>query len=368
MVNNKHRTRIFVDCHVFDEISQGTTTYLKGLYQELIKNQNHFFYLAAFDITNLEQVFGNQPNVIYLKYSTNNKLIRLLINIPFLTKKHKINYAHFQYIVPPIKTCKYIVTIHDILFLDFPEYFPLSYRIQKKILFYLSSKYSDIVLTVSEYSKTQIQHHFRINKIYITSNAVDPSFFDEYNKLEIEQNVKERFKLSNYWIFVSRWEPRKNHDRLLKVFVENEYYKNYYLVFIGEKAITNKQYNFYFESLNKTIQERIIVLNKINFSDLLLLTRGAKLSIYPSIAEGFGIPPLESIAAQIPTICSNTTAMSDFNFIGNCLFNPLEISDFKEKVEIGLKDDNLVQKKEFVKQKYNWKVAAAQMEKLIKNI
>ena len=357
--------KIFVDCHVFDGNFQGTTTYLKGLYSELLKYKSKQFYFGASNIVFLETIFGTHENLTYVSYKAKNKFYRLLFDIPRIIKENEIDFAHFQYVTPPIKACKYIVTIHDVLFLDFPEYFPLAYRIKNKFLFKTSAKQSDIVLSVSDYSKQQIQKHFDIKKVTVTPNAVDPVYFETYNKDNIKAEVKDKFKATNYFLLVSRWEPRKNHDRLLKAFVENEHYKTHSLVFVGDKAIENKVYNDYYAALPADIKTTIFSFNKVNYQDLLLLVRGADLSIYPSIAEGFGIPPLESLAAKIPTICSNTTAMSDFQFFDDCLFNPLDVADLKSKIEVGLKDTKVDQKRNQMKEKFTWQLAAEQFKKAI---
>jgi len=359
------KTRFFVDCHVFDGNFQGTTTYIKGLYSELIKDENHHFFFGASNIEFLKSVFGTHENLTYVKYRSKNKFHRLLFDIPNIIKKNKIDYAHFQYVIPPIKKCKYIVTIHDVLFLDFPQYFPLLYRLKNKFLFKISAKYSDVVLTVSEYSKVQIQKHFKIQKVSVTNNAVDPIFFESYNKQEVKELVADRFKITNYFIYVSRWEPRKNHHNLLKVFVEKEYYNNYSLVFIGDKAINNIDYISYYSSLPEHIKAKIFEFNKVNFEDLLLFVRGADLSIYPSIAEGFGIPPLESLAAKIPTICSNTTAMEDFYFLKELQFNPLMEKEIFDKIQLALLDNNWSRRVIEMKEKYNWHQAKLDFIKAI---
>lgn len=352
---------ILVDCHVFDQSLQGTTTYLKGIYLELIQDKTKTFYFVSHKY-NLEEIFGTQENIKYINYKSKNKFYRLLIELPLIIKKHKIDYAHFQYIVPPIKNCKYIVTLHDVLFLDYPSYFPFLYKVSKKFLYKCSAKYSDVVLTVSQFSKQRIEHHFKIKNIYITPNAVEESFFEPYKKDEVQQYVLEKFGIKNYFLFVSRWEPRKNHHSLLKVFVENQYYKNYSLVFLGAEAIQNKEYNSYYLNLSNDIKTKIFKLNKIDFKDLVQINRAAEVSIYPSIAEGFGIPPLESIACETPTVCSNTTAMADFDFMSDCLFNPHDTIDFNNKIQKALSDTNLKEKKETVFKKYKWSLAAKQVQ------
>lgn len=353
----QERIKIFVDCHIFDKSFEGTRTYITGLYKELIKDNSKEFFFAAKNTTILKETFGNNENVKYLKLRSDNKFYRLLIDIPKLIKENNIDYAHFQYIVPPIRYCKYINTIHDLIFLEYPQYFPWLYRVKNKFLFNNSAKRSDIILTVSEYSKMQIQERFNIDAIAITPNAVDVVFFENYNKEVIKIKVKKRYNIDNYFIYVSRWELRKNHHFLLEVFIDNNYYKDFFLVLAGKRDLSNNKFNMLYNSLSNSIREKIIILNEVNFDELQLLIRGATLSIYPSIAEGFGIPPLEAAAAGIPSIYANTTAMKDFHFLKNCQFDPFNKADLHQKIELKLTEEE-INYSELIKEKYNWKKSA----------
>lgn len=360
--------KIFVDCHVFDDGFQGTTTYIKGLYSELIKDQHMHFFLASNDIEKLQHVFGIHKNVTYLKYNSHNKFYRLIFDIPRLIKTHSIDFAHFQYIVAPFKRCKYIVTTHDLLFLDFPEYFPTLNRLKNQFLYKWSTKHSDVVLTVSEYSKKQIKAHFNISDVAITTNAVSEIFFEAYDKQAIQKRIKDKYNLSKYIIFVSRWEPRKKHDLIIKSFVNLELYKEYQLLFIGDTTFENKIYNDYFNGLSPEIQNKVFRFERVEFNEMLSLLRCADVSVYPSIAEGFGIPPLESLAAGIPTVTSNKTAMSDFDFLSAYSFDPMDQGNFEEKLlkAFKMEDSELQQLKEKLKMKYNWKNAANVFKQALK--
>jgi glycosyltransferase involved in cell wall biosynthesis len=363
----KTKINVLVDCHVFDIKPQGTTTYINGLYSELIKDNNINFYFVSYNTDNLKKIFGNQPNIFYKQLKSASKIKRLLIEYPLLIKQNKIDFAHFQYIVPPIKLCKYIVTIHDVLFLDYPEYFPFFYRIINRILFQLSSWISNYNVTVSKYSQKQITKHFNLKKVYITPNAVAKQYYENYDKNLTIKEVFNKHKLQNYFLFVSRREPRKNHLTLLKTYVKYKYYEKYQLVFIGNLDIIDIAYVNYYSKLSKNIKDKIVVFEKISDQDLLLITRAASVAVYPSFAEGFGIPPLEAIACGIPTVCSNTTSMSDFNFINEYLFEPNSITDLNEKLMKAL--DNKVEKNviEEMKSIYSWKKSANVIHKLIKN-
>lgn len=370
-MNNEKSIKIFVDCHVFDDGFQGTRTYLQGIYEHLIKEDNFHFFLASNNSENLKAIFGAQQNITFVTYKYKNKFLRLLFDIPAIIKKHKIDYAHFQYIVAPIKKCKYIVTTHDLLFIDFPNYFPTLNRLINTFLYKLSLKSTDIKLTVSQYSKLKIENHFHFQDVAITPNAVNEVFYEAYDKAVVKKEVAQKFNLKKYIIYISRWEPRKNHQLVLKSFVELKLYKEYQLVFIGDSSIHSKEYFDFYDTLESRIQNQILSFQKTDFQTMLTLLRGADVSVYPSIAEGFGIPPLESVAARIPTLCSNTTAMSDFDFMNQFLFNPYDQEEFKQKLKLILETDCSEEMKRLsnvVKEKYNWKTSASVLkDKIIEN-
>lgn len=362
------KLKIFVDCHVFDGGFQGTRTYIQGLYLELIKDKTIQFYFVANDTENLKSIFGEQNNITFLKYTFKNKFLRLLFDTPYLIVKNKIDFAHFQYIVPPFKFSKYIVTTHDVLFIDFPKYFSSLNRIKNTFLYKQGAKSANIRLTVSEYSKSQIAHHFNIHNYHITPNAVDKVFFESYHKKEIQKTVFEKYKLTNYIIYISRWEPRKNQQLLLKSFVDLKLYENYQLLFIGDTTSNNQEFFNIYNTLDAKIKDKIIRMDKTDFKTMLLLLRGAKASVYPSIAEGFGIPPLEAIAAGIPTICSNQTAMSDFTFLKKFEFDPNNDFEFNEKLKAILNTDFSQEFSEIsnkIKEIYSWEKSAKTLKKQI---
>ncbi|WP_051398071.1 glycosyltransferase family 4 protein [Runella limosa] len=364
--------KIFIDAHVFDNEYQGTRTYIKEIYNILVKRNDIEFYFAAFDIENLRANFPLESNVYFIKYKSKSKFYRLGIEIPILLKKYKIDYAHFQYVSPLIKNCKTIITIHDILFLDFPKEFSLFYKLSKKILFYISSVRADILTTVSEYSKQRIEHHFKISSknIFVVPNGVNELYFKEYDKFISQKYIYEKYGIKNYILYVSRIEPRKNHASLLKVLPDIcEIDKSISIVFVGHKSINSKDFEDTLDSLPDNLKGCTKLLNHIPNNDLIILYQAARLFFYPSKAEGFGIPPLEAGAIKIPTYCSNTTAMGDFRFFKNTFFNP---NDQKEITDILIKALNSTPDKDKlndisleIKENYSWDSAANSLISLI---
>lgn len=355
------RIKIFVDCHVFDYGFQGSRTYIQGLYAELVKNKSYDFYFAATDVANLAKCFEKADNVFFIEYKLKSKFFRLLFDIPYLIKKLKIDYAHFQYIVPPIKMCRYINSMHDILFLEKREYFPASNRIKNAFLYRLSGKISDLILTGSYFSKNSIEKHFQLNNVDVTVYGVEDLFFEKFDRNEQQQRVKEKFGYENYILYISRHEPRKNHYLLLKSYVDLQLHHSSDLVLIGDVTFHDPKFDQLYQSLSPEVKSKIHLLNKVPYSDLILILRGATVAVYPSIAEGYGLPPLESAAAGIPTLCSNATSMAEFDFFGDDFFDPLNEEEFKIKLADKISNPNpekALEMSKLVAEKYNWKVAS----------
>lgn len=356
------KMNILVDCHVFDGKFQGTRTYIQGLYLEMVEHKDIEFYFAAQDTDGLRNIFGNAANIHYVKLTSSCSIKRLVIEFPQIIKKYGIDYAHFQYIPPLVKRCKEIVTIHDLLFLDYPQYFPLSYRIKNKYLFKRSAKRADVLLTVSEYSRNEIVRHFNIDnkKIAVTPNAV----LSIPSDMKME-DVKKKWKLDKYILTVGRIEPRKNFLILLQAFVELKLHeKGYKLMIIGAPDLAYYEFYNYYASLSEDIKNAVAI-DKASFTELVSLYKNASLFVFPSLAEGFGIPPLEAIEYGCPLLCSNATAMAEFDLPKKVMFNPTDMEELKKKILVML--ENKVQNISSIEmqQKYNWQQTSKNLYELI---
>jgi len=199
IINNVlKKINLLVDAHTFDENHQGIRTFLKGIYTCLDINSSYItIYLAAHDINNLKKEFKNQPEFKYIRLKSSNKYVRLVYEMPKLINKFKIDFAHFNYYLPLFlsSNCKYIVTIHDVLFIDFPQYFPLKYRILNTFLFKRSAYKAELLTTVSNYSANQIKKHFKIpkKKVTILPNGISDMYKREYNKTNHRDYIKKHY-------------------------------------------------------------------------------------------------------------------------------------------------------------------------------
>ncbi len=368
--------RLLVDCHCFDAgETQGINTYIRSLYKSLIRISNDITcVLAAQNLANIKRIFGNQKNIEYVKLGDHSRLYRLMIEYPRIIKKHKIDLAHFQYIAPRVKGCKTIVTVHDILFEDYPKFFPLTYRLSRHFLFKESAKRANLLLTVSDYSKHRISDVYKIPEkdIYITHNGVS----NDFRKLDpkaCEDYIRDTFGISNYILYVSRFEPRKKQVTLLNAYKELRLDKRgIELVLIGVKSIPDPLFEKAYEECNDELKSHIHILDSIPYAELLKWYGGARLFVYPSEAEGFGIPPLEAGACGVPVICNDKTAMEDFTFFGDNLIST-DNSELLNSRILSLLDSpkdekNLAKIREDIFNRYSWDVIAHDFKKVLKQI
>ena len=369
-MNNK-RLKLFVDAHCFDGEYQGSRTFVKEVYKVLAEKKDILLYLAAHDTDKLREHFPDEENITFLKYKSRSGFFRLAYDIPRLIKKHEIDYAHFQYVSPLVKNCRQVITIHDVIFSDYPDEFAYLYRFIKKFLYKRSAARADILTTVSAYSATSIKKHLGTNaKVHVINNGVNKQYFEEYDKLDAKAFIKKKYGLDRFILYVSRIEPRKNHLALLKAYLQLKLYeKNYHLVLVGHKTMEVPGLEDLLRETAPIIRKYLFFIQHICDEEILQFYRAAEFFIYPSKAEGFGIPPLEAGAARVPVICSNTSAMQEFSFFENYHIDPSDEETLKEKISEfstnGYDTVRLNRISETIKADYSWKQSAEKLYQLI---
>ncbi|MBL7932751.1 MAG: glycosyltransferase family 4 protein [Bacteroidia bacterium] len=335
-MTGQRNIKLFIDAHCFDREHQGTRAFIKRIYYELHRiAPNIEFYFAAQDTDNIRKEFAGIKNCKFIRYRSGRSWFRLLVEVPWIIHRYKIDIAHFQYIVPFIKNCRFIVTTHDVIFKQYKNEFSFFYRLSRSSLFGVSLRRSEIITTVSEYSKRTIQKHFNVSedKLLVTSNGLNPDYSNHPGSPDSRSHVSKKYGLGNYILYVSRFEPRKNHQILLRAYHELDLAAaGYDLVLLGHKSIRTPDFEKYLRNLPEKLRNRVFISDATNDEDLYHFYKAASLFVYPSKAEGFGLPPIEAAALQIPVVCSNLTAMSEYTFFGKNHIDPTQINLLKERI------------------------------------
>lgn len=375
MGKNNGKINLLVDGHFLSGIKQGSRTYIIGLYTALIDQYGDYYNVFVSGHKKADVLDNlNIPEENFIPYKSDSNLRRLTIELPKIISNHNIDFAHFQQIAPAYKNCKFITTVHDVLFNDYPEQFSMLFRLSRNFLFNRSISKSEIKLTVSDYSKSKISSYFNIaeNQIHVTLNGVREKYFSEYSKRSVLDNLVQKFGMKRYVLFVSRLEPRKNHATLLKAFLDSELPDNHVdLVFVGKRTSNYGSLDKLINSLSPELKKHVHHFENLNDEELLTFYQGAELFVYPSYAEGFGIPPLEAAACKVPVICSNTTAMTDFEKLGITMFDPHNHVELKNNLNLLVVNKNeqnaegLDKISKMIKNQYSWSNSASILHRLI---
>lgn len=362
--------KILVDAHKIGEKHEGTSTHLIGLYRALmsLKPDWTFVFVGPYKQA-MQEAFGTGANQRYITLGTTNKFRRLLWDLPRLMRREAPDYTHFQYISPLWSPTPTIVTIHDLLFLEpeFKPYFPWTYRWLNGLLFRLSAQKAKILCTVSPYGQRQLSKRYgtKPHEITITPNAV------RAYKMSLEQAKKRvaAYGLDQFILFVSRVEPRKNHKSLWLAFEKLGLHKQgFKLVFIGKKEWLDPELQKIMDQSEASMQEAALWLEEIPHQDLWAFYQAATLFVYPSLGEGFGIPPLEAAAVGTPVVCAQNTAMVDFDFFPY-LIDGNSLQALAQSIDKALQDRDYPSEQiaDEIQKRYHWTASAQALAQAIEH-
>ncbi|MCW3090212.1 MAG: glycosyltransferase [Ferruginibacter sp.] len=367
MITGK-KIKLFVDAHCFDGEFQGAQTFVRGLYTALLQQDETDIYFGTANPENLRMAIpGIAPGNILVYKKRRPAILRFIFDIPAILKSNDFDYAHFQYLAPTgVKHCRYIVTMHDVLFNDFRCSFGWRYRLTRDFLFGRSFRNAAIKTTVSAYSRERISRCFRtpFEQIHIVQNGVNSGFSKNLSTGNARGLIREKYGIRNFILYVSRIEPRKNHLLLLNMFLELELYKQgISLVFIGKKSLQVPAFQENITSLTTEQRQFFHWIEQVSQDDLHAFYGACRLFVYPSKAEGFGIPPLEAAVCKVPVLCSNTTAMEAYTFFKPFTFDPAHTDDFRNKLKAMIETEQtsceLEKTAATVLEKYSWENSAA---------
>ena len=257
---------------------------------------------------------------------------------------------HYNIPLLPIKAKKRIVIIYDANHLAFYNLLSIAQKLYTKLMMNGAVRLSDIIITISEFSKSEILKYLSVDpvKIRVVHFGIDPEMINLELKKEIHQSlsIPEKFLL-----FVGNVKPHKNLINLLRAFeILLHSGKDYNLVIVGKKEgfITGDKEVFEFVEGNKMLNEHIIFTGHIENYELYNYYRKASVFIFPSLYEGFGIPPLEAMICGCPVIASDLTAIPEICGEAVLYIKALDPADIAEKINILIDDkflrDELVKK------------------------
>lgn len=257
---------------------------------------------------------------------------------------------------------KIITTMHDLTTARFrnpnKNFFVFKFKqIVYKFVVRRVARKSVAIITATEFVKKDVVHYTGVNpnKIIVTPEAADP--FDE------PATPIKAFAGKDFIMFNGRPLPHKNLERLIQAFARlHAKYPKLYLMIAGKKDRSHAEYEALARRLK--VDDRVILTDWITDGQLKWAMQNTRAYVYPSLSEGFGLPPLEAMLNGAPVVASNATCIPEVCGDAAHYFDPLDLQDMANAIEQVLTDQTL--RSELIKRgqkqvkRYSWRRMAEQ--------
>ncbi len=261
--------------------------------------------------------------------------LREQIEIPKVLKFLNVDLVHFPHFnVPFFYNQPFIVSIHDLILTKYPSLrastlSPVKYFF-KNIFYKLVIRHaickSKTVITMAEFTKQEISKYFScsVNKIKLIYEGIT------YLKQNGEAKDLKRYNIDKKFIlYVGNAYPHKNLEFLIKAW--SNFKENYQLVLVGRKDYFYQRLKRLVYSLN--LENKIIFTGYLSDTDLSSFYQQAQAYVFPSLYEGFGLPPLEALRFKLPVLVSETSCLPEILKDAALYFDPQNQADFLAKLQ-----------------------------------
>lgn len=275
-------------------------------------------------------------------------LYRLLTNfIPLPYRIFHGNWADvthfFNYIVPPDVHGKTVVTVHDMVLHAYPETMRTRTRFLLQTGLKRSMRRADAIVTDSEFSRAEIAKYYPqfADKVRVVPCGVDTRRFAPAAPEEIAR-VRRRYHLpEQYFLYLGTLEPRKNLVRLIEAYglLREQHPDAPPLVLAGGKGWQHEP--IFAASAKKNVRGYVLFPSYIPAADMAALYSGALAFVFPSLYEGFGMPPLEAMACGTPVLTANAASLPEAVGDAALLCNPRKTEAIAKGMALLLTDDTL---------------------------
>jgi glycosyltransferase involved in cell wall biosynthesis len=326
--------RFSVDAHSVGCHLTGNEVYIRNLLNEFARVDRSNQFIAYVAKPHAE---ASLPERIETRWVSENPYKRLAVDLPMHVRRDRPDLLHVQYTGPVFTNVPLVVSVHDVSFLEYPQYFTRFRAAQLKLTVRRSVERAAAILTPSEFSRGAILRHYRLDqdKVVVVHNAV-ASEFRPIDRQMAQAAIERKFGIPGpFALTVGDLQPRKNHLGLVQAFEEllrTHPQLPHRLVFVGKETWYSK--DLHRAVAKSRIAERVHFTGFVEDADLVQFYGACDVFVFPSFYEGFGLPILEAMACARAVVSSNTTAMPEVADGAGILFDP----DSTEQMARALRD------------------------------
>ena len=319
--------RVAIDARKLRDFGIGT--YIRNILVELHRIDADTPYVVLSRSHDLEQVRQLVPRFRVVVEDAEPYSLGEQVRIPWRLRREGVSLVHEpHYVLPPLTPCRSVVTIHDCIHLMFPQYLPNRFaHLYARAFMWTATRQAARILTVSEASKRDILRFFAIpaDKVQVIYNAIDGRFLTPPDEATTER-VRQRYQLDHpFVLYVGNIRPHKNIERTIDAFgrTREDGPTGLKLVIIGDEV---SKYPSLRQMVHRhKLDKHVRFLGFQPQETLASFYRLARAFVFPSLYEGFGLPPLEAMACGTPVITSNVSSLPEVAGDAALLVDPYDV-------------------------------------------
>lgn len=355
--------------YINPKLAGGSVTYALKLVKEisLLDTQNKYVIYINKECKNINFEVGDNFEIRVLNFEYSSVYLRYFweqIILPFYIFKDKIDLVHsLGYVTPLFTTAKKVVSILDINYKGHSNNMSGSKRILLGSMVNLSAVFCSKIITISEFSKRQIVKYTRAKKEKVIVTLLSGSSDVLPENIRETKTLVQKYKIfTNYIIAFSSPSPHKNIERLIDAVSEIlKSRSDLKLVLVGHQ---HKSESLIKKIEETNLQERVVFTGFVPDEDIQPLMANAKLFVFPSLYEGFGIPLLDAQACQVPVVSSNAGSLPEVGGDAVLYFDPENTIEMSEVIYKVLESDSIasdiIKKGLKNREKFSWKETGEQ--------
>jgi len=367
--------RIAIDARKYRDFGIGT--YIRNLVTQLARIDRATEYVLLCKPQDETELASLAPNFRAVVETAPPYSVAEQLRIPMAIRRERADLFHApHYILPPLINCRSVVTIHDTIHMMFPQYLPgrLAYGYARASL-WVATRRSNRILTVSETSKSDILRRFRVSadKVTVIYNAIDERL-SQAPPDEAFERVRIRYQLRDpFALYVGNIKPHKNLERLIDAFDRlrrQEGFDSLRLVIIGDEISK-------YQGLRRAVHQhklhkQVRFFGFVPVDTLSVLYRLASVFVFPSLYEGFGLPPLEAMASGTPVVTSNVSSLPEVVGDAAILVDPYDPDSIADGMKQVLTDTEL--RAELIRRglakvrEYSWEQSVARVREVYEEV
>jgi glycosyltransferase involved in cell wall biosynthesis len=336
--------RIAIDTRKLNDFGIGT--YVRHLVKYLPKIDPESEYLLISRAEDRDSIHALSPDSRMVPVSSHNYSISEHLTIPAKLRRLRADLYHSpHYVFPFFTPCPSVVTVHDVIHLLFPQYLPsrLAGHYARFMIRRALDK-AELILTVSDASKRDLLTFFdvRPEKIKVVPNGINSTITKSLSDEELDR-VRERYQIKGRTVlFVGNIKPHKNVERLIAAFAkvrENPGLSNLTLIVVGDDI--SKYPSLRRAVVRHQVRGNVRFFGFVPEMTLVALYKIADVFAFPSLYEGFGLPPLEAMANGTPVVTSNISSLPEVVGDAALTVDPYNIDDIASSIRRILEDEHL---------------------------